>query len=101
MGAHAHSNTSIFKTTTVLFLVNMALINVLPLSLLSALYSCPRRTSRFLEAAPTLIAGEPRNEALLFMLYLNFEYTKAVTYMYCGKSAWKVVQQIAEVLQDT
>ena len=96
LGAHAHSNRSIFKTTTLLFSVNMALINVLPLSLQSALY----RTSRFLEGVPTLAAGEPRNKALLFMLYLNFEYTKAVTYIYCGKSSWKVVQQIAEVLQQ-
>ena len=52
LGAHAHSNTSVFKTTTVFFSRKYGL-NVLPLSLQSAIYSCPRRTSPFLEAVVT------------------------------------------------
>ena len=49
LGAHARSNISVFKTTTVFFSGKYG-FNVLLLSLQSALYSCPRRTSRFLEA---------------------------------------------------
>ena len=49
LGAHARSNTSVFKTTTAFFSGKYS-FNVLPLSLQSALYSCPRITSRFLEA---------------------------------------------------
>ena len=49
LGAHARSGTSVFKTTTVLFWGEYG-ITVLPSSLQSAIYSCPRRTSRFLES---------------------------------------------------
>ena len=48
-GAHTGSNTSVLKTTKVFFSGKYG-FNVLPLSLQSALYSCPRRASRFLEA---------------------------------------------------
>ena len=52
LDAHAHSNTSVFKTPRVFFSGKYDFI-VLPLCLQSALYSCPRRTSRFLEAVAT------------------------------------------------
>ena len=52
LGGHTRSNTSVFKTTTVFFSRKYGL-NVLPLSLQSAIYSCPRRTSPFLEAVAT------------------------------------------------
>ena len=52
LGAYAWSNTSGFKTTTVFFSRKYG-FNVLPLCLHSALYSCPCRTSRFLEAVAT------------------------------------------------
>ena len=42
-------NTSVFKSTAVFFSGKYG-FNVLPLSLQSASYSCPRRTSRFIEA---------------------------------------------------
>ena len=48
----SHSNISILKTTA-LFFSGKYSFNVLLLSLQSALYSCPCRTSRFLEAAAT------------------------------------------------
>ena len=44
LGAHACSNTSVFKTPRVFFSGKYD-FNVLPLSFQSALYSCPRRTS--------------------------------------------------------
>ena len=47
-----HDQTSGFKTTTVFFSRKYG-FNVLPLCLHSALYSCPCRTSRFLEAVAT------------------------------------------------
>ena len=47
LGAHAHSNTSIFKTTTVFFSGKYG-FNMLSLSLRLALCSCQRRTTRFL-----------------------------------------------------
>ena len=53
LGARIRYNTSVFKTTKVFFHVNMICLNVLPLSLQLALYSCPRRNSRFLEAVAT------------------------------------------------
>ena len=49
LDAHVRSGTSVFKTTTVLFWGEYG-VTVLPLSLQSAIYSCPRRTSRFLES---------------------------------------------------
>ena len=52
LGAHARSNISVFKTPRVFFSGKYD-FNVLPLFLQSALYSCPRRTSRFLEAVAT------------------------------------------------
>ena len=52
MRAHAHSSTSVFKTTTVFFSGKYG-FSVLPLSLQSAIYSCPHRASRFLESVVT------------------------------------------------
>ena len=52
LGAHARSRTSVFKTATVFFSGKYGL-SVLPSSLQSAIYSCPRRTSPFLESVAT------------------------------------------------
>ena len=52
LGAQARSNTSVFMTIAVFFSGKYG-FNVLPLSLQSASYSCPRRTSQFLEAVVT------------------------------------------------
>ena len=52
LGAHARSRTSVFKTTTVFFSGEYG-FSVLPSSLQSVIYSCPRRTSRFLESVAT------------------------------------------------
>ena len=49
LGTHTGSKTSVFKTTTVFFSGKYG-FNVLPLSLQSALYSCSRGSSQFLEA---------------------------------------------------
>ena len=47
-----HSNTSVFKTTTVFFSGKYG-FNLSHSSLKSALYSCPTRTSRFFETVAT------------------------------------------------
>ena len=52
LGAHTCSRTSALKTTTVFFASKCG-FSVLPLSLQSAIYSCPRRTSQFLESVAT------------------------------------------------
>ena len=52
LGAYARSRTSVSKTTTVFF-SGIYGFSVLPSSLQSAIYSCPRRTSRFLESVAT------------------------------------------------
>ena len=52
LGTHAHSSTSVLKTTTDFFSGRYS-FSVLPSSLQSAIYSCPRRTSRFLESVAT------------------------------------------------
>ena len=52
LGAHARLSTSDFKTTT-LFISGKYGFSVLPLSLQSAICSCPRRTTRFLESMAT------------------------------------------------
>ena len=49
LGAHAHSNTSVFKTTS-LFSGKYGLMCYLCFCSQRYIYSCPRRTSRFLEA---------------------------------------------------
>ena len=49
LGAHARSSNSVLKTITVFFSGRYG-FSVLPSSLQSAIYSCPRRTSRFLES---------------------------------------------------
>ena len=51
-GAHARSNTSIFRTTRVFFLDKYD-FSVLPSSLRSVIYCCPHRTSQFLELVST------------------------------------------------
>ena len=50
--AHTHSSTSVFKTTTVFYPGKYG-FSLLPLSLQSAMYSCPHRTSQFLESVET------------------------------------------------
>ena len=52
LGAQARSSTSILKTTTVFFSGRYG-FSVLPSSFQSAIYSCPRRTSQFLESGAT------------------------------------------------
>ena len=52
LGTHARSRTRVFKTATVFFSRKYG-FGVLPSSLQSAIYSCLRRTSRFLESVAT------------------------------------------------
>ena len=52
LGTHAHSSKSAFQTTTVFFLSRCS-FSVSPSSLQSAKYSCPCKTSRFLESVLT------------------------------------------------
>ena len=53
VGAHAHLSTSVFKTYTTVFFSGKCSFSVLPLSLQAEVYSCPHRTSRFLESVAT------------------------------------------------
>ena len=96
LGAHTRSNTSVFKTPRVFFSGKYD-FNVLPLSLQS--YSCPSRTSQFLEAVATTrttmtlayktttqeISCHSARQVLYLML---FEYTTPVylaIYGYCSQ----------------
>ena len=52
LGTHTRSSTSVLKTTTVFFSGKCG-FSVSPLSLQSVIYSCPHRTSRYLQSVVT------------------------------------------------
>ena len=83
LGAHARSNTSVFKTTAVFFSDKYG-FNVLPLSLQSASYSCPHRTSRFLEDVATT-----RTTTMLACNTTNHEISCASTHQMPCLTLWE------------
>ena len=70
-GTHARSSKSAFKTTTVFFLGRCS-FSVSPSSLLSAKYSCPCKTSRFLESVLT-------TQSIMMLAYKQSHNTQQIT----------------------
>ena len=80
LGTHACSRTSALKTTTVFFFSKCG-FSVLPSSLQSAIYSCPRRTSRFLEFLAT-------TRTTMMLTYNTQQITKCLAIQPVWYSVW-------------